>query len=394
MHRYYYGLDAVRFFSACAVCLFHLGFYAWAAEYSAMHRIFAGAATFDLLTPVAWMGWIGVQIFFVISGFVIANSANGATPFAFLRSRLLRLWPAAWICATITLGVRLLAGETFGDLDSSWLRSLLLWPKGEWIDRVYWSLAIEIAFYGLVFLLLLTRNFRRLPAMAWVLTLVSAAFIVLAGLDASGMATQGSWFDATTELAEILPLRHGVFFAIGIWLWMMSNKPLSGLHRIGLALGIVAGLCEIELRAWEMQTLEAPASAGQLLAAPAILWLVAVAFIARCTQRPENFVPRTETARTRLKLIGKITYPLYLVHSIVGAAAMAWFISMGVTSWLALANSIALVIGIAALVALYGEALAARPLRGLVDAAGKSASGVKALALLFRKADAIPDKQA
>ena len=114
MHRYYHGLDAVRFFSACAVCVFHLGFYAWAAEYSSMERIFAHAATFDLLTPIAWMGWIGVQIFFVISGFVIANSANGATPFGFLRSRMLRLWPAAWVCATITLLVRMAWGEDFG----------------------------------------------------------------------------------------------------------------------------------------------------------------------------------------------------------------------------------------------------------------------------------------
>ena len=46
-------------------------------------------------------GWIGVQIFFVISGIVIANSAQSATPFRFAVSRFLRLYPAAWIAAAI-----------------------------------------------------------------------------------------------------------------------------------------------------------------------------------------------------------------------------------------------------------------------------------------------------
>ena len=395
MHRYYHGLDAVRFFSACAVCVFHLGFYAWAAEYSSMERIFAHAATFDLLTPIAWMGWIGVQIFFVISGFVIANSANGATPFGFLRSRMLRLWPAAWVCATITLLVRMAWGEDFGgQLDGLWYHSLLLWPKGEWIDGVYWSLAIEIVFYGLVFLLLLTRNFRRLPAMAWAMTLVSAAFITMSWLDTSGLVAQGDWFRAIAAQAELLPLRHGVYFAVGIWLWMLSNKSLSGAHWIGLGLAAVFGLAEIELRAWEMQTVEAPASFGQLLLAPALVWLLAVAFIAACTQRPDRFAPRTEASKTRLKLVGKITYPLYLVHSIVGAAAIASLIAAGVPPYLALAMAVALVIGVAALVALYGEALAARPLKALLDAAGKAGARMKPLSLLFRKADAIPVRQA
>ncbi len=101
MHRYYSGLDAIRFFSAMAVVAFHLGFYVWASEYSSVSMIFAAAAKFEALTPVAWMGWVGVQIFFVISGLVIANSANGAAPFSFLRSRLIRLWPAAWVCASV-----------------------------------------------------------------------------------------------------------------------------------------------------------------------------------------------------------------------------------------------------------------------------------------------------
>lgn len=394
MHRYYYGLDGIRFFSAFAVCIFHLGFYVWASEYSSISVIFAGAAKFEALTPAAWMGWVGVEIFFVISGFVIANSANGAAPFAFLRSRLIRLWPAAWICATVTLIARLMTGETFlPALDFEYLRSLVLWPRGAWVDGVYWSLAIEIAFYAIVFCLLLTANFRRLPLVAWGLTLLSGAFLTVAMLKQMGLAAPGAWFDVVAGLADLIPLRHGAFFAIGIWLWMLSNRSLPRSAWVGLGLAFAFGILEIEMRAIDMQTLEAPIAASQLLIAPVIVWLIAVGLIIACTRNPESFTPRTETGRNRLKLAGKVTYPLYLVHSSVGAAAMRWLIVSGMPPYLALLAAIAIVLGIATLVAVYGEPAVRKPLAMGLDALGAAGSRVKGLALLFRRADAIPVKQ-
>ncbi len=394
MHRYYYGLDGIRFFSAFAVCIFHLGFYVWASEYSSISVIFAGAAKFEALTPVAWMGWVGVEIFFVISGFVIANSANGATPFAFLRSRLIRLWPAAWICATVTLIVRLMTGETFlPALDIEYLRSLVLWPRGAWIDGVYWSLAVEIAFYAIVFCLLLTANFRRLPLVAWGLTLVSGAFLTVAMLKQMGLAAPGGWFDAVAAQADLIPLRHGAFFAIGIWLWMLSNRSLPRSAWVGLGLAFAFGILEIEMRAIDLRTLEATVAASQPLIAPVIVWLTAVGLIIACTRRPEAFAPRTEAGRNRLKLAGKVTYPLYLVHSAAGAATMRWLIEAGMPPYLALLASIAIVLGIATLVAVYGEPAVRKPLAMGLDALGAAGSRVKGLALLFRRADAIPVKQ-
>ncbi|MEQ1784744.1 MAG: acyltransferase, partial [Hyphomonadaceae bacterium] len=377
MHRYYYGLDAIRFFSAFAVVVFHLGFYVWASEYSSVSIIFAGAAKFEALTPVAWMGWVGVQIFFVISGFVIANSANGAAPFGFLRSRLIRLWPAAWVCASVTLVVRLMAGENFLPvLDIEYLRSLVLWPRGTWIDGAYWSLAVEIGFYALVFCLLLTANFRRLPLLAWGLTLVSGAYLTLAMLKQTGMAAPGGWFDAIARQAELFPLRHGVFFAIGIWLWMLSNRSLPRSAWAGLGLAFAFGILEIEMRAIEMQTFEAAISATQPLIAPVIVWMIAVGVIIACTRRPEMFTPRSETHRTRLKLAGKVTYPLYLVHGAAGATTMRWLIVSGMPPYLALLASIAIIVGIATLVAVHAEPLARKPLAMALDALGKAGARV------------------
>ena len=105
--RYYFGIDAIRFTAALLVVAFHLCFWSWTATDSTPGRILGGAARFPHLAPFAWFGWIGVEIFFVISGLVIANSANNRTPIAFLNGRALRLYPGAWICATISAAVLL-----------------------------------------------------------------------------------------------------------------------------------------------------------------------------------------------------------------------------------------------------------------------------------------------
>src|SRR5882724_10068361 len=159
---YVYGIDIIRFLAALSVVGFHLGY-------------LNDVADFKAIWPVTWFGWIGVEVFFVISGFVIANSANGKSPIQFLKGRALRLYPAVWCCATLTLIVRsAVSDEKFVDLLPSYLRSLTLIPKGPWIDDVYWTLAVEIGFYTLIFLLLCAGLFSLLSRVALALTAFSS----------------------------------------------------------------------------------------------------------------------------------------------------------------------------------------------------------------------------
>ena len=175
-HRHIVGLDVVRFASATMVMVFHLAFWSWAgAGSSTIARLMPNQPSFPELTPVAWVGWVGVEIFFVLSGFVIAYSAEGASAFAFFRSRFLRLMPAVWICATIAFAV-LLAGDfaPFKELARHYLKTLVLIPKYQWIDGVYWSLCVEIFFYGFILGLLIANRFCQLELFIGVIGVVSA----------------------------------------------------------------------------------------------------------------------------------------------------------------------------------------------------------------------------
>jgi peptidoglycan/LPS O-acetylase OafA/YrhL len=66
------------------------------------------------------------------------------------------------------------------------------------------------------------------------------------------------------------------------------------------------------------------------------------------------------------------TYPFYLLHDIVGAAAIRWLVDLGVNRWVALATALSSVatlsIGISSLV----EPKLRTVLRGLIEAATKS----------------------
>jgi peptidoglycan/LPS O-acetylase OafA/YrhL len=122
----------------------------------------------------AQLGILGVLLFFVISGYVIALQA-GSAPGAFIVHRWLRIYPP-YIAASIIGGVGLqLCGYFSPDnIKLSW--SLLLLPKGDlvgWTQVPYWTLIYEVVFYTLTFISLLVGGRRGFDAL-----LVVWAFVI------------------------------------------------------------------------------------------------------------------------------------------------------------------------------------------------------------------------
>lgn len=298
--RSYPGLDVVRFFAALMVAFYHLAFWWWRPSQH-LGRFTAELAP---LAPLVSYGWVGVPVFFVISGFVIAFSASHKTARQFAAGRALRLYPSAWICGAVTVAV---AGASASQI---W-RTALLWPVGPWVSGVYWTLAIEIIFYALVALVMAMRG--SLTNLALWLGAWSTAFWLA---KAANVALGGSLnFAAIENERGYLLLAHdGVFFALGMLLFKQRQR-WAALLFAGIGFAAVA---------WRSHAMAIPGA--HFLAAPGA-WAACTAAVAWCAFRN----PRLEHLPTRT--MGLMTYPLYLLHAELGRAVM---LQIG-DAWLALA---------------------------------------------------------
>jgi exopolysaccharide production protein ExoZ len=314
-----YGLDLVRFWAASSVLLYHLGYKAFALPAYPIHLQIGGQARIPEWGMATWWGWVGVQIFFVISGLVISYSAEGATWRSFVRSRIARLLPAMVICATLIAAI-LLALHTLSPAKAAllWVKSVLFFPLGPWLTGQIWTLPVEICFYGAVWLMICAGQTHRLEAMAWALGLISAAYwLAILATDAT---------DTHVRLTQLLLLQHGCYFALGI---LLSLVDRSGLTPARVALGV---LCVISawLQIAASTISEAP---GYGLEAypivPFAIWLSVVAAIAGSLFWKSHIASAIGRGGSTLRMVGLITYPLYLIHINVGGPLLVWSLHHG-----------------------------------------------------------------
>jgi peptidoglycan/LPS O-acetylase OafA/YrhL len=338
-------LDPLRFGTALGVAIFHQMFWSWAwvsIGVPGFERYVAADVIYPSAAPFTWFGWVGVEIFFVISGFVIANSASQCSPAEFLLGRALRLYPAVWVCATATLLVLILfgSGPAFQFI-LPYVHAMLLVPKGvmgQWLDGVYWTLAAETAFYGLVFCAMLTKKIT-LRHLAWGLTIYSAAFNAVALMVLS--CTTPSDIPYLVILMLRVPcaaylLNHGCFFALGIWLFISANRQLTRRERVAVAVTCLSGAAEIYYFASYFLT-SIPAISGQSALVPIMVWAAAVGLIAYGAHSNSRSVATASAkAPAYRRTLGLITYPLYLTHNVIGTAIIHALVDAGLDATSAL----------------------------------------------------------
>jgi peptidoglycan/LPS O-acetylase OafA/YrhL len=343
-----YGLDFLRFFAAVLVAMYHLTFTIWSAPLARQSPDFH---FYDAYHPLAsWFGtgWVGVQVFFVISGFVIAYTANGKSPLTFLNSRFLRLWPGVFIVATLAVPLLLWGGQSMTKVAHAYLKSLIIWPLGPWVASAFWTLTIEILFYALIFLALCRDRFVWIERIAVVLGLVSTAVWIgylLRPVVPSHLFDTVFRIAGASKPARFLLLQDGCFFALGTMLWIIRYSGLN-MRRLCVTAALVGGgVLEIVAETQKANLWNGYPSHASV---PVLIWLACLATLVAFVVWNDQVARLIGNRSRQIRTIGLLTYPLYLVHLPVGLTLLPKLCRLGIHPFLALV----LVLSIALIVAL------------------------------------------
>lgn len=311
------AIDVLRFCCAMLVVAYHYGDAFWFQPGPHVAAALSGFPAQGFGVPIAKAGAVGVELFFIISGMVIARSANGVRWSTFLYRRALRLVPAAWICATITLFALVASGQGDAAVFASWFRSIRFWPIGEQIDGSYWTLGVELAFYLFVAASIGAHaSARRIECVGVVLGLASAAFWIVCLI-----VGPGAHAVMINQTALLLLLPHGCLFALGIAIEAVLGQGANRARLAWLALLIALAMNETAGHIGGWQPDPATLAAEMVLVAGIALLLA--------SGRLQPVMARwitPEAART----IGIMTYPLYLIHQDAGAIFLGGLMRIGV----------------------------------------------------------------
>ncbi|MGL3806100.1 acyltransferase family protein [Paeniglutamicibacter sp. R2-26] len=343
-------LDGLRFFAAFAVIAYHyLGFdhSRWGVP---------PLELFPVLSPMAAYGALGVQLFFIISGFVILMSAQGRTVGEFVSSRISRLFPAYWfgVLATVFLYVVLAPGQFKTPSIEMVLANLTMVQEAlgiPHIDGVYWTLWVELLFYVLICgLIAIKPSESRIVAFAFLWPLI-------------GAVAQRSESDF---LRMMLSPQYAPLFAGGMALYLIHAYG----HSLSRWLLVVFNVCVASQQTVDNFLMTAmQKNTGQELSATVGVLVVVGFFVVVALV---TVTPLKGLGPDWLTYVGALTFPIYLVHE-----AWGWWIISLVNpehgKWAALLMAIVFSLAFAMIIERFIE----RPIRPMIGNALRSTSQVR-----------------
>jgi peptidoglycan/LPS O-acetylase OafA/YrhL len=290
--RRYHVLDLARFVAAFSVVLFHYLFRGWVTDGQSPLR-------FPNVGPYYRYGYLGVQLFFMISGFVIFMSASGSSPAKLVKARFLRLFPAYWFAVVLTAAVVaawggpvLRVGIAQASVNLTMLQQVVHVPH---VDGVYWTLSFELVFYVWIFLLIAFGRMRHFETWCLAMLLISTA---------------AQWIHEPGWLRLLTLADYSPYFISGALYYRWCVSPLrpgqTALLWWAGALTIVQATGEAPLQSARYATEMSPWVIAATMAACHLF------FVSVATGQWRHF------SWSRAPAIGALTYPLYLVHQNIG----------------------------------------------------------------------------
>lgn len=299
------GLDSLRGLAALSVVMYHYT--------DAYNHVLGQHLTlwFDFKR-----GNLGVDAFFVISGFVIFMTLDKSASAAdFMVSRFSRLFPAYWFCLVCTyVGVGLSGLPRFhyplADFAANFtmVQQVLGFSH---IDGVYWTLQLELVFYGVMLLAWQLGALKRSKLLILSGLLVSTCGLLIARREPAL---------ADIVFSDVSFVRFIPLFAIGMVMYRAHRD--GSLSRDDV---VILTLCVV-----------ARFSANLLWAgAVASAMCVALILLSRAWLRLDH---------KALVWLGGISYPLYLIHQHLGYVVIFHLAEWGVDPNVAVAVAIALAV--------------------------------------------------
>ncbi len=260
-------------------------------------------------------GFVGVDVFFVISGFLISGLIfddldRGRFSLAgFYARRIRRIFPALLLVLTATLAygfvvllpveLAALGEQTAGG--AGFVANLLLWRDAGYFDRAavtkpllhLWSLGVEEQFYIVWPVALWALHRARLPPLACILAAAGVSFAVNVVLSVSDPTAD--FYSPVTRLWE---LAAGAALALRREMLPARGRDWASVAGLAVIVGCVAGFDPgMAFPGW-----------------PALLPVGATVLLIAAGPGPGAVVNRVVLSNRVAVGIGLISYPLYLWH--------------------------------------------------------------------------------
>lgn len=276
-------LDALRALACALVVYCHLfGYRAPPGSFPAWL-----AAEVEAPLGIIWhFGYMGVALFFIVSGFVIAHVAQGETRPAFVLKRLFRIYPPYLVTLAFALAVYWTAGWSM-DVDAKMLAlEATLVGSSFTINGPTYTLVIELMFYALAAAILPWFRYRPILTVLAIAIVPSVACHVLVAMVEMGPAF----------IRLVGYFGHVPAFAVGAALYYLWAG------RVGVVLGV--GLVALSLAAFGWST----SWPGMGYAFLISLGYATLLFCAGMALGGRVRVPRA------VSWVGTVSYSIYLVH--------------------------------------------------------------------------------
>ena len=293
-----YQIDLFRFLAAIAVVFYHYLFRGYMADNMSDLR-------FTEIGNYFKYGYLGVDLFFIISGFVIALSIKTRNLKDFCVSRITRLYPSYWLSILLTSTVVILFGAPrFTVYIKQVILNLTMFQNYfniSPVDSVYWTLFIEMKFYIFVigiYLILNKIKEIKFDYLIYSWLLLSITYIFLNNLFVFKV------------LNYFLILEWSSYFIAGMIFYQIYTKKLSIKYIILLGITIFISLFHSISRIERLE-LKFNTTFSPFYISGFILIFYILMLLVSCGKL-------TTINSPKLIKFGLLTYPLYLLHQNIG----------------------------------------------------------------------------